>query len=116
MAELHDFFKSVTAAGGEGVVARNEGRMLKLKAIADFEAVVIGYSDDRNSLLCRREGSGGAEFSLTYNGHRERPPVGSLITVEALGFFPSGKPREARFKGIRQDKAPLGSADDPIVL
>jgi DNA ligase-1 len=113
--------KAVTAAGGEGLVLHlasapvTTGRsdvLLKLKAVQDAEAVVVGYTPGKGKYV----GKLGALNVQTENGQtfklgtgmsdlqRQNPPtIGSTVTYTYRDTTPSGKPRFASFLRVYRD-------------
>lgn len=107
--------KSITAAGGEGlmlhlasapVAAGRSKVLLKLKAVQDAEATVVGHVAGKGKYA----GMLGALEVKTANGQRfklgtglsdtdrQNPPtIGSLVTYTYRDITPSGKPRFASF-------------------
>ena len=125
--------RRMLASGGEGLILRRaesvykggrSANMLKLKGIRDAEAVVTGYqmgtgrlAGSLGALLCRwkrKPPSSSASSAVSFKvgsglGDRDRKryktlfPLGTEITVEFMELEDSGKPRHARFKGVRAD-------------
>ena len=118
-AALHRRLHEVVAAGGEGMVLHRAdapyvtGRsplLLKLKLLADAEAVVIGpvpgrgKHQGRMGALQVRTADGVAFFIGTgfSDAVRERPPVpGTWITYTHRGHTESGVPRFASYLRVR---------------
>ncbi len=119
-AGLRQALKAVVDGGGEGLVLhRAEARwqagrsddLLKLKPLADAEAVVIGHEPGRGRFAGRlgalrvRTGEGvefriGTGFS---DEDRARPPsIGRVVTYTHRGFTNAGVPRFASFWRVRE--------------
>ena len=114
-AALQARLKAITAAGGEGLVLHlasapvTAGRsdvLLKLKALQDAEAVVVGhvpgkgkYAGLLGALNVKTES--GQNFKLgtgLSDEQRHNPPtIGSTVTYSYQNLTPGGKPRFARF-------------------
>ena len=114
-AALQAKLKSTTAAGGEGLMLHlasapvTTGRsdvLLKLKAVQDAEATVVGHVAGKGKYA----GLLGALDVKTANGlrfklgtglsdaDRQNPPaIGSVVTYSYRDSTPSGKPRFASF-------------------
>jgi DNA ligase-1 len=120
-AALQAKLKAITSAGGEGLVLHlasapvTTGRsdvLLKLKAVQDAEAVVLGYTAGKGkyagklgALNVRAEG--GQTFKLgtglSDQQRRNPPAIGSSVTYSFQDTTPSGKPRFARFLRVYSD-------------
>lgn len=120
-AALQAKLKAITAAGGEGLVLHlasapvTAGRsdvLLKLKALQDAEAVVVGhvpgkgkYAGMLGALSVRAES--GQTFRLgtgLSDEQRQSPPaIGSTVTYSFQNLTPAGRPRFARFVRIYRD-------------
>jgi DNA ligase 1 len=120
-AALQNKLKSITTAGGEGLVlhlasapisAGRSDALLKLKPTQDAEAVVTGHVPGKGKYA----GMLGALQVKTAQGHsfklgtglsdaqRQDPPaIGSSVTYTYRDLTPSGKPRFASF--LRVDNA-----------
>ena len=120
-AALRDKLKAVVAAGGEGLMLHRadaplaSGRsdlLLKLKPLADAEAVVVGHEPGKG----RFTGQLGALELRTPEGvrfklgtgfsdeqRRHPPPVGSTVTYSYRDLTPSGKPRFASFVRVADE-------------
>lgn len=114
-AALQAKLKSTTAAGGEGLMLHlasapvSTGRsdvLLKLKAIQDAEATVVGHVAGKGKyrgLLGALEvqTADGLRFKLgtgLSDADRQNPPaIGSVVTYSYRDTTPSGKPRFASF-------------------
>lgn len=118
-AELRRWFDEVVREGGEGLMlhradapwrAGRSEALLKLKPLADAEAVVVGHHPGRG----RHEGRLGAlqvrtgegvEFLLgtgLNDAQRERPPEpGATVVYTYRGRTASGVPRFASFVRVR---------------
>ncbi len=114
-AALQAKLKSITAAGGEGLMLHlasahiTTGRsdvLLKLKAVQDAEATVMGHVAGKGKYA----GLLGALDVKTASGQRFKlgtglsdadrqnpPPIGSVVTYTYRDTTPSGKPRFASF-------------------
>lgn len=119
-AELRTMLKQVVDAGGEGLMLHRadaplaSGRsdlLLKLKPLADAEAVVVGHEAGKG----RFAGQLGALEVQTPEGirfklgtglsqaqRRNPPPIGSTITYRYRDLTPSGKPRFASFLRVAE--------------
>jgi DNA ligase-1 len=120
-AALQARLKTITAAGGEGLMLHlasapvTSGRsdvLLKLKAVQDAEAVVVGYTPGKGkyagmlgALNVRAES--GQTFKLgtgLSDEQRQNPPaIGSSVTYSFQDITPGGKPRFARFLRVYSD-------------
>lgn len=120
-AALQAHLKSVVAAGGEGLVLHRasapvvSGRsdvLLKLKAVQDAEAEVVGHEPGKGKF----EGMVGALEVKTANGQRFKlgtglsdaqrhnpPAIGSTVTYTYRDVTPSGKPRFASFLRVHEE-------------
>ncbi len=114
-AALRLRLEEVVAAGGEGLVlhradsrwaAGRQASLLKLKPVADADAVVIAHVPGRGRLAGRvgalqvRDDSGRVFLvgSGLSNAQRDRPPpLGSVVTFTYRGRTDSGVPRFATF-------------------
>jgi DNA ligase-1 len=118
-AELRRWFDQVVREGGEGLMlhradapwrAGRSEALLKLKPLADAEAVVVGHVPGRG----RHEGrlgalqvrtSDGVEFLLgtgLTDGQRDQPPAaGATVVYTYRGRTASGVPRFASFLRVR---------------
>ena len=110
----------VVAQGGEGLMLHRatahwrpgrSGDLLKLKPLADAEAVVLGYEPGRG----RHAGRLGALAVQAPDGRRFRlgtglsdaerdapPPVGAVVTYTYRGLTEAGLPRFASFLRVRR--------------
>ena len=113
-AALQARLKAIIAAGGEGLVLHRAsapvtgGRsdvLLKLKAVQDAEAVVVGHEPGKGKFegmlgALDVETAGGLRFKLGTgfsDAQRQNPPaIGSTVTYTYRDVTPSGKPRFAR--------------------
>ncbi len=120
-AALQAKLKAITAAGGEGLVLHlasapvTAGRsdvLLKLKALQDAEALVVGhvpgkgkYAGMLGALSVRAES--GQTFRLgsgLSDEQRQSPPaIGSTVTYSFQNLTPGGKPRFARFLRVYRE-------------
>ncbi len=118
-AALQRRLADVVAGGGEGLVLHraaspwHAGRsddLLKLKPLADAEAVVVGTVAGRGRLegrmgALRVRGEDGIEFLIgTGFSDAQRadpPPAGTLVTYSHRGFTAQGVPRFASFLRVR---------------
>jgi DNA ligase-1 len=120
-AGLQARLKAVVDAGGEGLMLHRadapvaSGRselLLKLKPLADAEAVVIGHEPGKG----RFAGQMGALALRTPDGisfklgtgfsdeqRRHPPPVGSTVTYRYRELTPAGKPRFASFLRVADE-------------
>lgn len=110
---------AVVAAGGEGLMLHRAGatwhagrstELLKLKPVADADALVVGHEPGQGRLAGRL----GALQLRTPDGRHFRlgtgfsdamraapPPVGSVVTYRYRGLTESGLPRFASFLRVR---------------
>lgn len=118
-ASLHDFFKQVTEAGGEGVVIRNPanlyqtGRLnsaLKMKPFQDAECTVTGYKPgggkylgQTGALKCRLQNNKVIHIGSGLSDQQRKvpPTIGSVITFKHYGLTKNGVPRFPVFLRIR---------------
>jgi DNA ligase 1 len=118
-AALHDKLKSTTQAGGEGLMLHlasasvTTGRsdvLLKLKAVQDAEAVVVGHVAGKGKYAgqlgaLQVKAANGQRFKLgtgLSDAQRQQPPaIGSTVTYTYRDTTPSGKPRFAAFLRVR---------------
>ena len=120
--QLSQELQRIEALGGEGLILRRSGSpykvgrsrdILKVKSVADREAVVVGHlaGKGRNkhrmgALLVKLPDSRlqfkiGTGFS---DATRENPPpIGATITFKHYGCYPSGIPKFPTFLRIRDD-------------
>jgi DNA ligase-1 len=120
-AELRARLKQVVDAGGEGLMLHRadaplaSGRsdlLLKLKPLADAEAVVVGHEAGRGRLA----GQLGALEVQTPEGvrfrlgtgfsdaqRRDPPPIGATVTYRYRDLTPAGKPRFASFLRVADE-------------
>ncbi|WP_181562853.1 DNA ligase [Helicobacter sp. 10-6591] len=129
---LDFLLQEVLKKGGEGLILRIDDKAytpgrakdeLKLKAYADSECKVIGYTEGKGrlegktgALICEQEIQEGSDFSYDFSlcakpcvihfkigsglsdELRENPPeIGSVITYRYNGFSKNGLPKFARF-------------------
>jgi DNA ligase-1 len=119
-AELRAKLKQVVDAGGEGLMLHRadaplaSGRsdlLLKLKPLADAEAVVVGHEPGKG----RFKGQLGALELQTPEGvrfklgtgfsdaqRRDPPPIGTTVTYRYRDMTPTGKPRFASFLRVAE--------------
>ncbi len=113
-AALQAKLKVITSAGGEGLVLHlasapvTAGRsdvLLKLKALQDAEAVVVGYTPGKGKYAGKLgalnvKAESGQNFKLgtgLSDQQRQNPPaIGSTVTYSFQDLTPGGKPRFAR--------------------
>ncbi len=114
-AALQDRLKAVVAAGGEGlmlhiasapyVTGRNPA-LLKLKPVADAEAVVVGhvagkgkYAGMLGALDVRTEDGQRFRLGTGFSDEQRKvpPAIGSSVTYSYRDLTPAGKPRFASF-------------------
>ena len=120
-AALQARLKEVVSAGGEGLMLHradapaSSGRsdlLLKLKPLADAEAVVVGHEPGKG----RYAGQMGALEVQTPDGirfklgtgfsdelRRNPPPVGATVTYRYRDVTPAGKPRFASFLRVADE-------------
>ncbi len=114
-AALQAKLKTISAAGGEGLVLHlasapvTTGRsnvLLKLKAVQDAEAIVTGHTPGKGKYLgmlgaLEVETADGQRFKLgtgLSDAQRRNPPaIGSTVTYSYRDLTSSGKPRFAAF-------------------
>jgi DNA ligase 1 len=119
-AELRAKLKQVVDAGGEGLMLHladaplASGRsdlLLKLKPLADAEAVVIGHEPGKGRLAgqlgaLELQTPDGIRFKLgtgfTDAQRRDPPAIGATITYRYRDLTPSGKPRFASFVRVAE--------------
>ena len=120
-------FEDLVAAGAEGLMLRRADRpyragrstdILKLKRVADAEAVVVGHVPGQGAqtgamgaLRVRwaapnRQRAGTFKVGTGFSGQQRRNaqrlfPPGTRITVQYMELTQSGKPRHPVFKGVR---------------
>lgn len=113
--------KAVIAAGGEGLVLHRasapvtRGRsdvLLKLKAVQDAEAVVVGHEPGKGKFegmlgALDVETASGLRFKLGTgfsDAQRQNPPaIGSTVTYSYRDVTPAGKPRFASFLRVYEE-------------
>lgn len=120
-AELLALLKQVVDAGGEGLMlhradaplaAGRSDLLLKLKPLADAEALVVGHMPGKGRLT----GQLGALVLQTPEGLRFKlgtgftdaqrlspPPIGSTVTYRYRDLTPGGKPRFASFVRVADE-------------
>jgi DNA ligase 1 len=114
-AALQAKLKSVTAAGGEGLVLHlasapvTTGRsnvLLKFKSLSDAEAIVVGHVAGKGKYqgllgALEMQAPAGQRFKIgtgLSDAQRKTPPaIGSTVTYTFNDTTPNGKPRFARF-------------------
>lgn len=119
-AALQARLKSITAAGGEGLMLHRAsapvttGRsdvLLKLKAVQDAEATVVGYVPGKGKYAgllgaLDVQTASGLRFKLgtgLSDAERQNPPaIGSVVTYSYRDTTPSGKPRFASFLRVHE--------------
>jgi len=119
-AELRAKLKQVVDAGGEGLMLHRadaplaSGRsdlLLKLKPLADAEAVVIGHEPGKGRLAgqlgaLELQTPEGVRFKLgtgfTDAQRRNPPAIGTTVTYRYRDLTPSGKPRFASFLRVAE--------------
>lgn len=119
-AALQARLKSVTAAGGEGLMLHlasapvSTGRsdvLLKLKPVQDAEAVVVGHIAGKGKFegmlgALEVKTPGGQRFKLgtgMSDVQRQSPPaIGSTVTYTYRDLTPSGRPRFASFLRVHE--------------
>lgn len=120
-SELEKRFKTVVAAGGEGLmlhladapyVTGRSDVLLKMKRWADAEAVVIAHLPGKGKYLgqlgaLRVRTPDGREFALGSGlndaQRRDPPPLGATVTYRYRDLTAKGLPRFASFLRIRQE-------------
>ena len=120
--QLQQELKRISNLGGEGLIVRNPnapyqtGRsphILKVKQTYDAEATVIAYlpGQGRNSgrlgaLLVKNDA--GVEFRIGTgftDAERDNPPaIGTVITYQYFGHYPSGIPKFPSYGRVRSDQ------------
>lgn len=114
-AELRAKLRQVVDAGGEGLMLHRadaplaSGRsdlLLKLKPLADAEAVVVGHEPGKGRLAgqlgaLELQTPEGVRFKLgtgfTDAQRRDPPAIGATVTYRYRDLTPAGKPRFASF-------------------
>ncbi|MFG6485783.1 DNA ligase [Roseateles sp. BYS78W] len=120
-AELRAKLKQIVDAGGEGLMLHRadaplaSGRsdlLLKLKLLADAEAVVVGHEPGKGRFAgqlgaLELQTPEGVRFKLgtgfTEAQRRDPPPVGAMVTYRYRDLTPAGKPRFASFVRVADD-------------
>lgn len=120
--QLFKVLSHIDEQQGEGVMLQSvqdeyhPGRsdaLLKLKRVADAEAVVIGYKPGQGQWhglvgsLKVRDANGQVFYlgsGLTEQQRRHPPAIGSTVTFRFNGLTHTGKPRFARFLRTRLDQ------------
>ena len=125
LEELHSMFKTVTDAGGEGVMIRQPGSMyepkrsstlLKMKVTFDTECRIVGYKDGTGkykgllgSFECKLiKGSkqpfyvAGMNDVIRHN-YMSSHPIGTIITIQYNDVSNHGIPRHPRYLRKRDD-------------
>lgn len=120
-AELRAKLKQVVDAGGEGLMLHRadaplaSGRsdlLLKLKPLADAEAVVVGHEAGKGRFAgqlgaLELQTPEGVRFKLgtgfTDAQRRDPPPVGATVTYRYRDLTPAGKPRFASFLRVADE-------------
>jgi DNA ligase-1 len=120
-AELRAKLKQVVDAGGEGLMLHHadapvaSGRsdlLLKLKPLADAEAVVVGHEAGKGRFAgqlgaLELQAPDGVRFKLgtgfTEAQRRDPPPVGATVTYRYRDLTPAGKPRFASFVRVADE-------------
>jgi DNA ligase-1 len=120
---LRELLAEIEAAGGEGIMLRDpeslyvrarSNTLLKLKSMADCDAVVLGYqpgkgqhADRVGALVCQLDN--GILFQcgtgMTVADREDPPPVGSIVIIQFQEFTRAGLPRFPVFRGVRADVA-----------
>lgn len=119
-AELRVKLKQVVDAGGEGLMLHRadapvaSGRsdlLLKLKPLADAEAVVVGHEPGKGRFAgqlgaLELQTPDGVRFKLgtgfTEAQRRDPPPIGATVTYRYRDVTPAGKPRFASFLRVSE--------------
>lgn len=120
-AELRAKLKQVVDAGGEGlmlhradapVASGRSDQLLKLKPLADAEAVVVGHEPGKGRLAgqlgaLELQTPEGLRFKLGTGfsdaQRRDPPPVGATVTYRYRDLTPAGKPRFASFVRVADE-------------
>ena len=120
-AALQARLKAVIAAGGEGLMLHRasapvtSGRsdvLLKLKAVQDAEAEVVGHVSGKGKFegmlgALEVKTASGLRFKLgtgLSDAQRHNPPaIGSMVTYTYRDVTPSGKPRFASFLRLHEE-------------
>lgn len=120
-AELQARLREVVAAGGEGLMLHRadaplaSGRsdlLLKLKPVADAEALVVGHEPGKGRLAgqlgaLELQTPEGVRFKLgtgfSEAQRRKPPPIGATVTYRYRDLTPSGRPRFASFLRVADD-------------
>ena len=120
--QLQQMLSGVVSQGGEGLILQRanapyypgrHGGFLKLKPYQDDEAIVVAYKPGKGkytgmtgSLIV--EDLQGRRFKLgsgLSDSDRQHPPaIGARVTYRYQGRTVSGKPRFARFLGVRPEE------------
>lgn len=120
---LRTLLEEIESEGGEGIMLRDpeslyerkrSNTLLKMKSMADCDAVVIGYQPGTG----QHEGRVGALVCLLDNGiqfhvgtgmtvadRESPPPVGSIVVIQYQEWTRAGLPRFPVFRGVRADVA-----------
>jgi DNA ligase 1 len=119
-AELRAKLKQVVDAGGEGLMLHRadaplaSGRsdlLLKLKPLADAEAVVVGHEAGKGKFAgqlgaLELQTPEGVRFKLGTGlsdaQRRDPPPIGATVTYRYRDLTPAGKPRFASFLRVAE--------------
>ncbi len=121
-AHLMEFFKRITAGGGEGVVVRDadapyinaaSDKILKLKKFTQSQCKVIRHFKGKGkfakmlgSLEC--ESSNGVRFKIGSgfsDAQRLNPPkIGAIVRFRFSGLTKNSKPRFPVFLQVKEDK------------
>ena len=114
-AALQERLRAVVAQGGEGLmlhraeapfVAGRHAALLKLKPLADADAVVLGHQPGRGKHEGRLgalqvRGPGGVKFFIGTGfsdaDREDPPPIGSVVTFTHRGHTEAGVPRFASY-------------------
>lgn len=115
--ELSDFFNTVIAKGGEGVIVRDSRVAFKLKPQNDAECKIVDYSRGKGrirgkvgAIICESlaDKNSGIEKGVIFrigsglsDKMRENPPkIGTIITYKFSGISKNGIPKHTRFLRI----------------
>jgi DNA ligase 1 len=120
-AELRAKLKQVVDAGGEGlmlhladapVASGRSDLLLKLKPVADAEAVVVGHEPGKGRFAgllgaLELQTPEGIRFKLgtgfSEAERRNPPPIGAMVTYRYRDLTPGGKPRFASFVRVADE-------------
>lgn len=115
--ELSDFFNTVIAKGGEGVIVRDSRVAFKLKPQNDAECKIVDYSRGKGrirgkvgAIICESlaDKNSGIEKGVIFRigsglsdkMHENPPKIGTIITYKFSGISKNGIPKHTRFLRI----------------